>query len=286
MAEVIGWVLGAVICMVVPLGLAGAGAEDSQNGATGVEAMTETAVTVRDRAKQIVRSIERIERQLIRWWTPLRITGAAVLVFAFLVGTLGYLNERELLYLTETAKQILKYLSANVSTELASIAITILFVDMLYQHRETEREKGRLILQMGSPDNAFAVEAVRALQSHGWLRDGSLKMANLRSANLQGADLGGANLQRTDLMHANLQEAKLGNANLQGAMLWKANLQGAHLYGANLQGAGLFGTNLQGAFLFQANLQRVRYNNATTWPEGFTPPPEAVNVDAETNIED
>ena len=69
--------------------------------------------------------------------------GAAVLVLAFLVGTLGYLHECELLYLTETAKQILKYLSANVSTELASIAITILFADMLYQHRETEREKRR-----------------------------------------------------------------------------------------------------------------------------------------------
>ncbi len=40
----------------------------------------------------------------------------------------------------------------------------MLFVDMLYQHPETQREKRRLILQMGSPDNAFAVEAVRALR--------------------------------------------------------------------------------------------------------------------------
>jgi len=154
-----------------------------------------------------------------------------VLVLAFLVGTLGYLNERELLYLTETAKQILKCLSANVSTDLASIAITILFVDALYQHRETEREKKQLILQMGSPDDAFAREAVRALRSHGWLQDESLKWYNLRCANLQGADL------------------------------VDANLQGANLVDANLRGA--------------------KYNNATSWPEGFTPPPETVNVDAE-----
>ncbi len=46
-----------------------------------------------------------------------------MLVLVFLVGALGYLNERELLYLMETARQILKYPSANVSTELASIPI-------------------------------------------------------------------------------------------------------------------------------------------------------------------
>jgi len=83
-------------------------------------------------------TVRRIGRRFIRWWTPLRIAGVVLLMLAFLAGTLGYFNERELLYLTETTKQILKYLSANVSTELASIAITILFVDALYEHRETE----------------------------------------------------------------------------------------------------------------------------------------------------
>jgi len=234
-----------------------------------------------------------------------------MLVLAFLVGTLGYLNERELLYLTETAKQILKYLSANASTELASIAITILFVDALYQHRETEREKRRLILQMGSPDNAFAVEAVRALRSRGWLYNGSLKGVNLinanlqratlNDANLQGADLEGANLQQAILHGAKLQEANLSAASLQKALLWDAKLQRAFLAWARLQGADLEGANFQqanlhdaklqganlyGAKLQGANLKWAKYNNATTWPEGFTPPPEAVNVDAETNVED
>jgi uncharacterized protein YjbI with pentapeptide repeats len=292
-------------------------------------------------------TVRRIGRRLIEWWwTPLRIAGAAMLVLAILVGMLGYLNERGLLYLTETAKQILKYLSANVSTELASIAITILFVDALYQHRETEREKRRLILQMGSPDNAFALEAVRALRSNGWLYDGSLKGANLEGSDLQGtvlqdadlqeANLGGTNLQgviltranlqeaqpwqanlqeaylvlanlrgaylmQTDLRgaylvqadlqgayldDANLQEAHLEDANLQGAHLENTNLQGSHLEGANLQEANLVGADLQEANLVGADLQEAKYNNATTWPEGFTPPPDAVNVDAETDVED
>lgn len=276
--------------------------------------MTETTAVT---PKQIVRKIGRwfgtMARRFIHWWwTPLRITGAALLVLALLVGILGYLNERGLPYLTETAKQILKYLSANVSTELASIAITMLFVDALYQRREEEREKRRLILQMGSPDNTFAREAVRALQSYGWLHDGSLKGANLGRANLQEARLGRANLQEAVLLGAKLQNAHLVLANFQGAflfgaclqeaLLWGANLKMANLEGANLQEADLMGAvfqrtilvgaKLQGANLMnttnlqEANLTKAEYNNATTWPEGFTPPPEAINVDAETNVED
>ena len=252
--------------------------------------MTERAVTVRDRAEQIVKSLGRIGRRFIRWWTLLRIAGAAALALASLIGTLGYLNERELLCLTETAKQILEYLSANVSTELASIAITILFVDCLYQRREREREKGRLILQMGSPDNAFAREAVRALRLHRWLYDGSLKGAALMDANLYEAPLMRANLQEATLRNANLRKADLGGTNLQRAnlidaklqkaKLWSANLRGADLWGANLQEASLMSANFEGSVLLHAKLHGAEYNNATTWPAGFTPPPEAINVDA------
>ncbi|MBC8248876.1 MAG: pentapeptide repeat-containing protein [Anaerolineales bacterium] len=291
-------------------------------------------------------NVRRIGRRLIRWWTLLRLAGLALLALAFLIGALGYLNELGWLYLAETPRRIIAEFYANVSVELASIAITILVVDALYQRRETEREKKRLILQMGSPDNAFALEAVRALRMHGWLCDGSLRRTDLRKANLQEASLWGANLQEAGLGGANLQEAGLGGANLQGTYLWdanlqganllgadlqradmrEANLQGAYLWGANLQGAILWGANLreatlegaslqradlsganlqranlwdadlqeadlsdaslQGAFLLDADLQEAdlreaKYNMATRWSEGFTPPPEAVKVDTE-----
>ena len=264
--------------------------------------MTEPAVTVRDRAEQIVRSIERTGSQLIRWWwTPLRITGAVVLLVAIAIAVLGYLNELERLYLTETAQKFIEYLFANVSVELASIAITMVFVDALYDRRETEREKKRLILQMGSPDNAFAREAVRTLRSHGWLQNGTLKGAYLEGANLQEASLGDADLQRANLWGARLQGAKLSEADLQGADLSGAKLQGVDLRSAKLQGANLWLADLQGADLSDAQLQatklkhadlqganltRAKYNDATVWPVGFTPPPEAINVDAETNVED
>ncbi len=245
-------------------------------------------------------SVGRIGRRFIRWWTALRVVGVALLILAFLVGALGYLNERGLLYLTDTAQQILTYLSANVSTELASIAITILFVDALYEHRETEREKKRLILQMGSPDNAFAREAVRALRSRGWLGDGSLKKADLYRANLKEAHLWGANLEEAKLTGANLQKARLTGADLQGAQLkvaklqettlWATNLQGANLEDADLREANLRGSKLQGANLWRAKLQGAKlmeaiYSNATTWPEEFTPPALAINVDASGDVQ-
>jgi len=241
-------------------------------------------------------TVRRIGRRFIQWWTPLRIAGIALLMLAFLVGTLGYFNERELLYLTETAKQILKYLSANVSTELASIAITMLFVDALYEHRETEREKKRLILQMGSPDNAFAREAVRALRAREWLQKGAAKKAILWDAdltgaylawaNLQGAHFANAKVQDADLWKADLRDAILENTDFKGACLEDANLKGATVVDVNFEKAHLEGANLQGTYLEGINWWVTKYNNATTWPEGFTPPPEAVNVDAEANVED
>ena len=251
--------------------------------------------------RRIGRRLRRTGHRFIGWWTLLRLTGIVLLLLAILVGILGYLNQHGCVYLRETPRRILEYLSANFSMELVSIAITILFVDELYQRRETEREKRRLILQMGSPDNAFAVEAVRALRVYGWLQNGSLKTADVHMANLKKAYLVNANLQGAYLVDANLQEAKLTAANLQGADLRLANIQGARLWatdlqgtdleradlrGADLRGALLQGGNLRHAELQGAKLMEARYNNATTWPEGFTPPALAVNVDAETNIED
>ena len=273
--------------------------------------MTERAVIPRDQTETTKERIGRIGGELIQWWTPLKM-GIVSLLSALLITALEYLNKRGSFYLPETLRQIVEAFDTNATTELISIAITLLFVDWLYRRREEEREKRRLILQMGSPDKAFAVEAVRALRSRGWLTNGSLKEANLGRANLQEANLVRANLQEAVLLDANLQKADLVLANFQGAflfgaclqeaLLWGANLKMANLEGANLQEADLMGAvfqrtilvgaKLQGANLMnttnlqEANLTKAEYNNATRWPEGFTPPPGAVNVNAETNVED
>lgn len=156
---------------------------------------------------------------------------------------------------------------ANASTELISIAFTVLIIDWL-NHRSLDKyQKRSLILQMCSPDNVVAVEAVRQLRQNGWLTDGSLKGANLKEANLQSADLEGAILQGAILCNANLQGAKLSKANLRyvdfyEAKLHKASLEEADLQGARLEEADLSEADFRGADLENANLRVANLQNA------------------------
>ena len=82
----------------------------------------------------------------------------------------------------------------------------------------------------------------------------NLTGATLYGANLTGADLINANLINANLNDANLTGAKLTNANLTGASLGAAPLNGANLNGAKLTGAHLNGAHLNGAYLIDANL--------------------------------
>jgi hypothetical protein len=114
----------------------------------------------------------------------IRKLGVLLLIIAFFIATIGYLNQHEGLYLGEFLGNLLGDYYTNASAELASIAITVLIIDALVQRREEEREKRDLILQMGSPDKAFAIEAVRQLRARGWLNDGSLRDSSFIKANL------------------------------------------------------------------------------------------------------
>ena len=106
------------------------------------------------------------------------------------------------------------------------------------------------------------------------LRDANLRGADLHGADLRGADLRGADLRGTDLCSANLYGANLYGADLRGADLCSADLCSANLYGADLYGADLYGANLRDANLRGANLYGANHDNWTTWPSGFTPPPQ------------
>jgi hypothetical protein len=155
----------------------------------------------------------------------------------------------------------------NLGAEFFGIAMMALVIDALLQFHETQRDKERLIREMGSPDNEIALRAVEELRARGWLEDGMLHGVYLGRANLQEATLSRANLQGADLYQANLQRAFLGGANLRGANLVLANLRGSYLRGINLQevnlhladlgGAWMSGANLQGATLQEVNLQEA-----------------------------
>lgn len=190
---------------------------------------------------------------------------------------------------------------ANVASEAASIAITVLVIERLNARRTQEERKRALVAQLGSRSNDFALEAARLLQIEGWgfKNDTALQNANLRNANLRDVDLRGANLQKAELGESNLQDAdlrftrlldaNLGHADLQGAELRSTNLQYAALFRANLQDATLNGANLQHAALTKANLQAAslvlaslqnahlngaEFNEQTTLPDGTNWTPE------------
>jgi len=190
--------------------------------------------------------IKRGWRKVRGWLTLTRLIGLVIGLVGLGVAISGSR------YVENTVFDAIKAFYANAGSELISIAITVLVIDALNQRRATSQERDALILQMGSPDNAFAVEAVRILRVRGWLEDGALQEADLGGAHLQGAFLFNANLREANLVNANLQEAQLRFANLQGAALDFANLQGAYLWYVDLQGA---------------NLRDTQFNEGTTLPD-------------------
>lgn len=150
---------------------------------------------------------------------------------------------------------------ANLLTEVFSLVITITALDVLNAKRTQEDEFERLVLQMGSPNNGFAREAIRILRHKGWLD--RLNGKSFWKANLEEAELYEASLQGADLGMANLTNANLNQAKLNGATLTDAYLEGAYLHGAILEGATI-GTSdlracLQGAELVNTNLKGAKF---------------------------
>lgn len=196
------------------------------------------------------------------WWS-IRKVGSIMLAVAVFSGVLGYLNQHSGLYLGELFGQIIADFYANFSTELASIAITVLIIDSLYHRQETKLEKARLIREMASSDHGIALNAVSELDAHGWLRDGSLRGEHLMGANLEGVDLSNADLEGIMLTSANLKGADLSFTNLRHASLSSANLKGANLSFTNLRHANLSSAKLQEVSLGNADLQNASLRNAT-----------------------
>ncbi len=132
----------------------------------------------------------------------------------------------------------------DIRPELIGIGVTVLIIDNANEAIKRREEKKRLILQLGSPDNSFAIEALRQIQEREWLEDGSLR----------GALLIGANLQKASLWRADFRGAHFEYADLSLAILNDANLSEAYLIGTNLEGTRLKRANLIGAFLNAARM--------------------------------
>jgi hypothetical protein len=146
---------------------------------------------------------------------------------ALITATLSY--KRTL----STSKEWWSNYLQGISTEMIGAFITAVLFTVLVGSTEKLSDESeirqRLISQMSSQVNAYAVRAAEELQERGWLSNGSLDKVDLSRANLQGADLSGAFLQGVNLTNANLENALLSLADLRGADLTGANLTGALL---------------------------------------------------------
>jgi hypothetical protein len=195
-----------------------------------------------------------------------------IAVALILLGAVGYL---------EKPIPFIPYLTdfyVDNRSSFISIGITVLIIDNVNEMYRRREEKRRLILQMGSPDNSFAVEAIRQLRSRGLGFDNSLRNANLSGANLRGAKMIAANLPGAHLTEANLEGAWLCVSDMTRAELILADLTGADLSGAllvqvNFDRAKLFEANLGGADLTGAKvdaiqLAQVKSLDKTTMPDG------------------
>jgi hemoglobin-like flavoprotein len=118
-------------------------------------------------------------------------------------------------------------------------------------------EKRRVISQLGSLSNEFALEAAREARKSEWLTDGSLVGKEFKKANLCRADLAGAVICRANFSNANLRDANLRQADLREAVLLGVDLSGAELRWADLRDA-----NLRWAILTNASLNGAKLDGA------------------------
>ena len=155
-----------------------------------------------------------------------------ILVLSLGSGILGYINQYNGLFLPE---KLIGDFYANVSSELASIAITVLIIDFLNERQQIKQNKEELILQLASPTNLYAKEAARILKNKKWMKDGTLRGAYLSRANLSGAFLAGADLQEANLLKADFTGAYLQDVNLQNAKVTDVEMcKARYLVGATM----------------------------------------------------
>lgn len=251
--------------------------------------------------------MEHIERgdilkaiSIFDWLTAQRVAWV-LLALALISGAVGYVQQHPGAF---DFNAFIGDFYANISSEFASIAITVLIIDGLNRMRDervaVNREREQLTRQLGSNINDVARRAAEELRAGGWLTDGSLQECDLRVANLDEAKLWDADLQGVNLQWAKLKKANLNGASLVGANLMQANLQAAKLRGADARGANLFeaklyrvafhdaqladadlrGTHLEGAQLINADLRGAKLDGAilddlTVLPDGSAWSPDA-----------
>lgn len=197
--------------------------------------------------------------------TPRKVA-IGILLTGFAIFILGYLNQHpEGL----NWRALTSDFYANLSTELLSIAITVLVIDSLNTYHESRAEKRRLIIEMGSSDNGIALRAIKIMRKeYSYVTDGSLNRKDFSGSNLRGAELYSASLQGSHFHYADLAGVELYNANLKWAIFWRTNLEHAILTDADLSNAIFTYANLKNAKVTREQLKASYSLRGTILPSG------------------
>ena len=158
-------------------------------------------------------------------------------------------------------------LYANLATSLFSIAITVLLIDALAERRAAAQEKTRILEQLRSQSNDFALEALRLARVKGWTDDGAMITIDVSSANLAHADLSKVYLSQADLSNANFAGANFYCAKLNGIWATSADFTEANFWNADLTRgkfwrAKFVRAQLRGATLIRAHAREADFTNA------------------------
>lgn len=124
-------------------------------------------------------------------------------------------------------------------------------------------EQKRIISQVASLSNEFALDAVRRCRDEGWLQNGAMRLKNYDNARLASADISDAQLHLASFRFADMSSADLTHADLSGADLTGTNFSDADLRWANLSNACLAWSDLRGAQLDGAMLEGANWTHAS-----------------------
>jgi uncharacterized protein YjbI with pentapeptide repeats len=105
---------------------------------------------------------------------------------------------------------------------------------------------------------------------------GFIKVKKQEVSDKQEISLSGANLIKIDLENAWLPDINLKGAYISAGNLSQTSLKRANLIEAKLNGADLTGADLTDADLTNADLTDAKYNDSTTFPNGFKPDEEGM----------
>jgi len=213
--------------------------------------------------------------------------GILLLFLSVLIGVAGYVHAHGDF---DVSLFVADYY-ANISTELGSIAITIILVDQFVRRRDRKEhlkeQFEQALLKLKSGANVLALEALEEMWVHGWLTDGSLRGEDLSRADLRGADLGHADLTLVRFHTRRHGDTKFDNhtrlpdntywtpdADLtrftdpehpnywRGYTLWRTyqeyqDYRNANLYSAGLKHSTFYRVNFSGADMRHANFRQA-----------------------------